>query len=81
MAQVTPGGIQLAPNVYIFSGVGDPNLQPTVTNSGRVNAGVGSLWLRTDAPDSSHAVYVCVSAGVPPNAQGSPAIAGVWTAL
>jgi len=79
MSQVTPGGLMLAPGIYIFSGPGDPNNQAAVTNSGLVNAGVGSLWLRTDAPDSTHALYVCTVAGSPPNAQGSAAVAGAWT--
>jgi hypothetical protein len=79
MSQITPGGLMLSPGVYIFSGPGDPNSQPSVTNSGPVNAGVGSLWLRTDAPDATHALYVCTVAGTPPNAStGAGAVAGTW---
>jgi hypothetical protein len=80
MPQITPGGLMLAPGVYIFSGPGDPNSQAGATNSGPVNAGVGSLWLRTDAPDADRAIYVCTVAGSPPNAAtGAGAVAGTWT--
>ncbi len=79
MSQPIPGGLQIAPAVYIFSGAGDPNLLVTVTNSGAINAGVGSLWLRTDAPDTTHALYVCTTAGKVQGPNGEPAVAGVWT--
>ena len=80
MGYPVPGGLMLSPGVYVFSGVGDPNLQPLITNSGLINAGVGSLWLRTDAPDATHCFYVCTQAGFAPNAAtGAGAIAGIWT--
>lgn len=79
MPQITgyPGsGIRLSKSVLILCGFGDPN------NSAQVdvnNAGVGSLFLRQDAPDTAHALYVCTTAGVPQTVaqNGVPAI---WTA-
>ncbi len=79
MSAPVPGGIQLAPSIYIFSGPGDPNTQASVTNSGPINAGPGSLWLRTDSPNAG--VYVCTVGGTPPGVNGQPAVAGTWTLL
>jgi hypothetical protein len=45
--------------VYVLRGVGDPNVTsnlPPTSNVGTI--ALGSLWLRTDAPDSTHALYV-----------------------
>lgn len=64
MPQPTPG-ILLGKDVYILRGVGDPNVSGTLPATSIVSTiAVGSLWLRTDAPDSTHALYVCTAPGV-----------------
>lgn len=57
-----PGGVG---QVLILTGSGDPN---SITDSADLNPGiqsaaVGSLFLRQDAPDSTHALYVKTAAG------------------
>jgi hypothetical protein len=79
MPQITgyPGaGIRLSKSVLILTGSGDPN---SSTQVDVMNAGVGSLFLRQDAPDTTHALYVCTAAGIPTTVSqnGTPA---VWTA-
>jgi hypothetical protein len=72
-----PGsGQRLSRNVLILVGKGDPNSSATVDVQ---NAGVGSLYLRTDGPDTTHCLYVCTTAGIPKTvtANGVPA---TWTA-
>lgn len=66
-------GVVGSPAIYILYGSGDPNaitdfgaLAPNTPNfdAGSANSipqnsvAVGSLFLRTDAPDSTHALYV-----------------------
>jgi hypothetical protein len=60
----------------ILCGFGDPNSSAQVDVQ---NAGVGSLFLRQDAPDTTHALYVCTTTGIPKTVtdNGTPA---VWTA-
>ena len=59
--------------VRIIAGTGDPNTAATDNGNGDLaSSAVGSLYLRNDAPDSTHAVYVKTAVGVP----GS---VGTWT--
>jgi hypothetical protein len=79
MPQITgyPGaGIRLSKSVLILCGFGDPNTSAQVDVQ---NAGVGSLFLRQDAPDTTHCLYVATTAGIPTTVSqnGTPA---VWTA-
>ena len=77
---VTPplGGIQLAINpngglLKVLTGSGDPNVAATDSSAGDIaSAGVGSLFLRMDAPDSTHGLYVKTAF-----VSGAP---GTWTA-
>jgi len=58
--------------VKILAGPGDPGLATTDDRNGSVaSSAVGSLFLRTDAPDSTHGLYVKTAF-----ATGS---AGTWT--
>jgi hypothetical protein len=44
---------------FIFAGVGDPNAASTDNSDSQLaGASIGSIFLRTDAPDSTHAFYV-----------------------
>ncbi len=79
MSQVTnfpSGGLRLTKSCLILCGLGDPNSSAQVDVQ---NAGIGSLFLRQDAPDSSNALYICSTAGIPKTVteNGTPAI---WTA-
>jgi hypothetical protein len=62
MSQITQG-IQLSYGLGIYYGVGDPNVEAAPSAPPFVkqinNAAVGSLYLRTDGPDSTHCLYVC----------------------
>ncbi len=71
---ISPSGILLGNGTYVFTGEGDPNANPAVDV---VAAGVGSLFLRTDGPDSVHVLYVCTSRGTDPASGES---ISVWTA-
>lgn len=58
-------GVMLAANVStggqvrILTGSGDPNLAATDNaNADIANSSIGSIFLRMDAPDSTHALYV-----------------------
>lgn len=89
MAQViasngTWGGAGLLGPVIYASGIGDPNNAVAVaplTLNGLVvtritdltTCDVGSEYVRNDAPDSTHAIYVKTAMGVPGQT------AGVWT--
>ena len=73
------GGHMLAANpnggqVKVLTGSGDPNQSATDSNQGDLaSAGVGSIYLRMDAPDSGHVIYAksaFVQGGV-----------GTWTAI
>jgi hypothetical protein len=78
MAQVTgwPGsGIRLATGIAIFTGVGDPNVSSAVDIQ---QAGVGSLYLRSDVVDSTHQLYVCTTAGISATPTQSQ-VNAVWT--
>ena len=77
MSQIV-NGILLGQNVYIFRNTGDPNALTSDPNM--FSCAVGSLYLRLDAPDTTHALYVCTTAGTPATPQGLPAVAAVWTA-
>ena len=69
MLAINPAGGQ----VKILVGSGDPNSASTDSSAADLSsASVGSLFLRMDAPDSTHALYVktTYSAGAP----------GTWTA-
>jgi hypothetical protein len=58
MPQIVPG-LALGLNVFILRGPGDPNISSTLPPTSEVNTvAVGSLWLRTDGPDSGHVLYV-----------------------
>lgn len=70
------GGLRLTSSVLILAGVGDPNTSATLDVQ---NAGVGSLFLREDAPDANHALYICTTAGIPATGPQS-AVPAVWTA-
>lgn len=53
-ANVTTGG-----QVRILTGTGDPNSAATDNAAGDIaNSSIGSIYLRMDAPDSTHALYV-----------------------
>ena len=68
MLAVNPNG----GSVKILTGSGDPNQASTDSSAGDIaSAGVGSLFLRMDAPDSTHALYVKTSF--------SAGSAGTWT--
>jgi hypothetical protein len=41
----------------ILAGVGDPNVAATDPHGDIASSAVGSLFLRTDAPDSTHGLY------------------------
>ncbi len=70
------GGLRLSSGCAIFSGVGDPN---TSTTPDVIAAGLGSLFLRTDAPSSVTALYVCTTAGIKPTPTQAQ-VAAAWTA-
>ncbi len=60
--------------VKILVGAGDPNTAATDNSATDIaGCGLGSLYLRNDAPDSTHALYVKTGLGT----AGSP---GTWTA-
>jgi hypothetical protein len=60
--------------VRLLVGTGDPNTAATDNgNSDLASSAIGSLFLRNDAPDSTHGLYVKTALGVP----GS---VGTWTA-
>jgi hypothetical protein len=81
LSQITQG-IRLATGMAILYGSGDPNnAQPDSAQQflKDINqAGVGSLYLRQDAPDATHALYVCTTAGVPATPT-TAAVLAVWT--
>lgn len=61
--------------VKLICGTGDPNTASTDSSGDDLgSAGIGSLFLRNDAPDSTHALYVKTGAVTiaAPN--------GTWTA-
>jgi hypothetical protein len=70
------GGIRLTKSVAVLVGSGDPNLS---TQKDVAGAGVGSLFLRTDAPTSVTCLYVCVTAGIKRTPTINP-VNAVWTA-
>ncbi len=77
MPQVTgfpDNGLALGKSLYILAGTGDPAVS---TTPDVVDAAVGSLYLRRDAPDATHALYVCTSRGTDPT---SGASISMWTA-
>ena len=48
--------------VRILAGAGDPNVASTDDKNGSIqSAGIGSLFLRSDAPDSTHALFTKTS--------------------
>jgi hypothetical protein len=58
----------------IFTGGGDPNSSATDSSAGDLaGAGIGSIYLRMDAPDSTHGLYVKTAAASP------SAATGTWT--
>jgi hypothetical protein len=59
-------------NVKIAIGVGDPNVSDNV-NADLAACAIGSLFLRTDTPDTTHALYVKTGA----NSISAPS--GTWT--
>ena len=74
---ISPAGILLGNSVFIFQGAGNPNNR---TDPDILAAGVGSLYLQTDATTTTTVLWVCTSAGVagafPTSLQISPP---VWT--
>jgi hypothetical protein len=67
-------GLALGKSLYILAGTGDPAASTTPDVQ---SAAIGSIYLRRDAPDASHALYVCTSRGTDPT---SGASISVWTA-
>ena len=65
-----PGG---SPSVYHFCGPGDPNLRSDPLSL-LGNCSVGSMYSRTDPPDTTHALYIkpAKPTATTPN--------GIWTA-
>jgi hypothetical protein len=61
--------------VSIFAGAGSPNnsASPDVQFSG-----VGSIYLQTDAPDTTHTLWVCTGGGKPAVNNGASTIS-TWT--
>ncbi|HJT68786.1 MAG TPA: hypothetical protein VJ731_01230 [Terriglobales bacterium] len=58
--------------VKLLVGSGDPNTSSTDSSAGDLaTAGVGSLYLRNDAPDINHALYVKTALGTVSNPTGT----------
>lgn len=70
------GGVRLAKDFMILSGVGDPNVSatPDVKGCRSLNA----AYFRVDAPDASHWLYQCTTAALFVN--GTLTAAAAWTA-
>lgn len=78
MPQVTGfpgGGLTFGNRVRLLTGIGDPNSSST----GDVQtAAVGSIYLRTDAPNSNSVLYVCNVGGI--IEKGVTLSVATWTA-
>jgi hypothetical protein len=74
MSQVL-SGLRLGPGFSILYGVGDPSASTSASVKG---AALNYAFFRTDAPDSSHWLYVCTKAAVVSN--GIVTTPAVWTA-
>ena len=68
-------GIRMSKTVVQIAGVGDPNLSATVDV---VQAQMGSIYWRTDLPDTAHWLYACTQSAVIEN--GQVVSRSVWTA-
>lgn len=72
-----PGsGLKLSKGVSIFTGAGDPNSSATRDVQ---QAQIGSLYLRVDAPDSTHCLYICTTSALRQTATQNATVSA-WTA-